>query len=209
MKHLLNICNINGADVEPENSKKIILDLCGGTGSWSRPYKEAGYDVRIVTLPEHDVCTYKPPDNVYGVLAATPCDEFSIAKHFHGKGNYTHNFKAGLEVCAACCRIILFSNPKFWAIENPANGLLKNWLGEPDYTFDPWQFGHNYQKRTALWGEFNKPAETVRDKPEDMKKFSMLYSKEIYPEFYGIYTRQERRAITPPGFAKAFFDANR
>ena len=81
--------------------------------------------------------------------------------------------------------------------------------GEPDYTFDPWQFGHNYQKRTALWGEFNKPAETVRDKPEDMKKFSMLYSKEIYPEFYGIYTRQERRAITPPGFAKAFFDANR
>ena len=21
--------------------KKIILDLCGGTGSWSRPYKEA------------------------------------------------------------------------------------------------------------------------------------------------------------------------
>lgn len=42
-----------------------------------------------------------------------------------------------------------------------------------------------------------------------MKKFSMLYSKEIYPEFYGIYTRQERRAITPPKFAKAFFEANR
>lgn len=28
-----------------DNSDKIILDLCGGTGSWSRPYKEAGYDV--------------------------------------------------------------------------------------------------------------------------------------------------------------------
>ena len=27
--------------------KKIILDLCGGTGAWSRPYKEAGYDVSI------------------------------------------------------------------------------------------------------------------------------------------------------------------
>ena len=25
--------------------KKIILDLCGGTGSWSNPYKEKGYDV--------------------------------------------------------------------------------------------------------------------------------------------------------------------
>lgn len=27
-----------------DNSKKIILDLCGGTGSWSRPYKDAGYE---------------------------------------------------------------------------------------------------------------------------------------------------------------------
>ena len=92
-------------DTEPaaENRDKIILDLCGGTGSWSKPYKEAGYDVRLITLPEYDVCTYAPPfENVYGILAATPCDEFSIAKHFHGKGNYTHNFKAVLEVCSAC-----------------------------------------------------------------------------------------------------------
>lgn len=44
-----------------DNSKKIILDLCGGTGSWSKPYKEAGYDVRLITLPEHDVLTYEPP----------------------------------------------------------------------------------------------------------------------------------------------------
>lgn len=58
-------------------------------------------------------------------------------------------------------------------------------------------------------GGFHKPKETVFEKPEGMKKFSMLYSKEIYPEFYGIYTRQERRAITPPKFAKAFFEANR
>lgn len=44
-----------------DNSKKIILDLCGGTGSWSKPYKEAGYDVRLITLPEYDVLTYEPP----------------------------------------------------------------------------------------------------------------------------------------------------
>ncbi len=64
---------------------KIILDLCGGTGAWSKPYKEAVdthgeniYDVRLVTLPEHDVRTYIPPDNVYGILAAPPCTMFSI-----------------------------------------------------------------------------------------------------------------------------------
>jgi len=187
---------------------RIILDLCGGTGAWSRPYAEAGYDVRVITLPEHDVRLYTPPDNVYGILAAPPCDEFSIAKHFHGKGKYTHNFEKGLEVLSACCRIILVSNPKFYVIENPANGLMKRWMGAPDAIFSPWQFGDNYQKQTALWGKFKMPEPTVLEKPEGMKKFSMLYSKEIYPEYYGIYTRQERRAITPPGFAKAFFEAN-
>ncbi|MDR1001701.1 MAG: hypothetical protein LBL82_00300 [Oscillospiraceae bacterium] len=33
-----------------DNSGKIILDLCGGSGAWSIPYKEAGYDVRVITL---------------------------------------------------------------------------------------------------------------------------------------------------------------
>ena len=188
---------------------KIILDLCGGSGSWSKPYLDAGYDVRLITLPDNDVRLYVPPDNVYGVLAATPCDEFSIAKHFHGKGNYSHDYAKGLDVCAACCRIILTANPVFWAIENPANGLLKTWLKEPAMVFSPWQFSDNYQKTTALWGNFNKPTPTVIDKPAGMVKFSMLKSKEIYPEFYGIYNRQARRAITPPGFAKAFFEANK
>lgn len=43
------------------NKDKIILDLCGGTGLWSKPYKEAGYDVRLITLPENDVRDYIPP----------------------------------------------------------------------------------------------------------------------------------------------------
>ena len=34
---------------------KIILDLCGGTGSWSKPYRDAGYDVRVITLPCYDL----------------------------------------------------------------------------------------------------------------------------------------------------------
>ena len=54
------------------NSGKIILDLCGGTGSWSSPYLHAGYDVRLVTLPLTDVRIYQPPANVYGILAAPP-----------------------------------------------------------------------------------------------------------------------------------------
>ena len=37
------------------NETKIVLDLCGGSGSWARPFKEAGYDVRLLTLPMYDV----------------------------------------------------------------------------------------------------------------------------------------------------------
>jgi len=64
-----------------DNSKKIILDLCGGTGSWSKFYNEAGYDVRVITCPDYDVRTYEPPKNVYGILAAPPCTMFSIARN--------------------------------------------------------------------------------------------------------------------------------
>ena len=39
-----------------DTDKKIILDLCGGTGAWSKPYSSrGGYDVRIFTLPHYDV----------------------------------------------------------------------------------------------------------------------------------------------------------
>jgi hypothetical protein len=185
---------------------KIILDLCGGTGAWSQPYKKAGYDVRIITLPD-DVRLYAPPDNVYGILAAPPCTEFSYAKHFHGHGNYQHDFVSGLEIVSACMRIILTARPQWWSLENP-KGYLSRWLGEPKYIFEPWYFGDIYQKRTCLWGDFTHPEQRVFERPDGLIKFSMLKSKDIYPEYYGKLSRQERRAITPPGFAQAFFEAN-
>ena len=187
----------------------IILDLCGGTGAWSKSYEEAGYDVINVTLPDYDVRTYIPPRDklIYGILAAPPCTEFSYAKHFHGKGNYEHDFARGMAIVDACIRIAWLCNPVFFALENPRGYLIK-FLGEPDFEFDPWQYGDLYQKRTCLWGDFVRPTPSVKEKPDNLIKFSALKSKEIHPEYYGKLTRQERRAITPRGFAQAFFEAN-
>jgi len=65
--------------MKEENRNKIILDLCGGTGAWSKHYKDAGYEVRNITLPEYDItdeetvrllCNEK---NIYGILFATDC----------------------------------------------------------------------------------------------------------------------------------------
>lgn len=186
---------------------RVILDLCGGTGSWSKPYVEAGYDVRVITLPDNDVRKYIPPKSVWGVLSAPPCTEFSKAKQFHGKGNYRHDFAYGLELVVACIRIIAMVKPQWWALENP-NGYLKRWMGEPQYVFEPWEFGDNYQKTTLLWGNFQQPERIVTNKPKGLKKFSMLKSHEIAPEYFGVYDRTTRRSITPKGFANAFFEAN-
>lgn len=190
-----------------KNKDKIILDLCGGTGSWSKPYQRAGYDVRLITLPENDVRLFAFTGEVWGILAAPPCTEFSFAKHFHGKGKYNHDFLRGLETVSACMRVILTTKPKWWALENP-KGYLRRWLGEPKMTFEPWWWGDNYQKQTDLWGDFALPKAQYIDKPKDIVKFSMLKSKDIHPEYYGKLSRTERRAITPQGFANAFFASN-
>lgn len=206
--------------------KRIILDLCGGTGNWSRPYKEAGYDVRLITLPDNDVKEYNPPENVYGILAAPPCTMFSLART---KAKKPRDLKEGMECVRACLNIIWkcmeIKQPtnkktlplKFWALENP-NGMLKYFLGKPAFEFNPYEFGDGYKKRTMLWGWFNEPKKKVGEiivkspyhslNPEKMKKFDKLASREIAPEMFGKLTRQERRAITPKGFAEAFFKAN-
>lgn len=208
------------------NSEKIILDLCGGTGSWSRPYKEAEYDVRLITLPEYDVLTYEPPENVYGILAAPPCTEFSVL-------NCEANARArdeehGLEVVKACKRIIdicrVQDSFRFYAIENP-RGYLRKYLGRPPFSFQPWEFGDPWTKQTDIWGTFIPPAKKYaewRDVPSKLPlytrqgrgkpNFAYLHKSAhaLIPQlaFASPQTDAEFRAITPPGFAKAFFKAN-
>jgi len=191
-----------------------ILDLCGGTGAWSKPYTDAGYDVQIVTLPDDDVRSYITPDSVYGVLAAPPCTMFSHARTIAKEPRDT---KEAMGIVSACLRIIWEcqygvatgdkkTSLRFWALENPGHGILKHFLGKPAYKFNPYDFGDDYKKATYLWGYFNEPKKNPIETTKP--KFDRLTTKEIHPEYYGKLTRQERRAITPPGFAQAFFDAN-
>ena len=205
-----------------DNSDKIILDLCGGTGSWSKPYKEAGYDVRVITLPEYDVLTYEPPENVYGILAAPPCTEFSVLNCTAEPRQ--RNEQAGMQIVDACIGIIKQCKPVFWALENP-RGYLRKYLGKPRYSFQPWHHGDAWTKATDIWGYFNTPNE-IYTKWDDVPKlplyirpnrkkpnFAFLHksSWNMIPQlsFHKPNTDAEFRAITPPGFAKAFYEANK
>ncbi len=193
---------------------RIILDLCGGTGSWSKPYKDAGYDVRVITLPDNDVLTYKPPKNVYGILAAPPCTMFSLART---RAKKPRDFGEGMETVEACLQIIWACRKEgklaFWALENPM-GYLRQFLGKPAYHFDPWEFGDPYTKGTDLWGYFNFPRKkflSIEDvMTEEQRRLCSTNSRKLpsISEITGS-KQQAKRAMTPQGFAKAFFKANR
>jgi len=184
-----------------ENSDKIILDLCGGTGAWSKYYKEAGYDVRLVTWPV-DIRMVKAIYNVYGILAAPPCTHLagSGARWWESKG--PNALLEGMSTADACLRFVLLNKEtlKFWCLENPI-GRLVHYIGKPEHYFHPHYYGDPYTKKTALWGEFNMPERThYFDKSEiDDRIHKMPPSKD----------RATLRSITPAGFAKAFFEANR
>jgi site-specific DNA-cytosine methylase len=213
------------------NNNKIILDLCGGTGAWSKPYKDAGYEVHVLTLPEWDVRRVKLPEgglllvksdntaivrrcsDVYGILAAPPCTEFSLAK-----GSRPRDFEGAMKVVRACMNIIWHCNTygglKFWVLENPV-GLLRRFLGKPFFSFEQWMYGDEGIKPTDVWGCFNIPKKILDERPDNLyyKRNGRGYTKNMdAPRQVPHQTRMtlaELRAITPAGFAQAFFKANK
>jgi hypothetical protein len=184
------------------SERRIILDLCGGTGAWSKPYAEAGYDVRLVTLPEHDVRTYKPPANVHGILAAPPCTEFAVSGARWWASKPPHLLDEALEVARRCVAIVGMCKPAWWALENPV-GRLRKWIGPPTWTYQPWEYGDEQFKRTLIWGTAMRPTPSILKQPPRTKANQRVWQLPPSPE------RAALRSITPPGFARAFFEANR
>lgn len=178
----------------------IILDLCGGTGSWSKPYSDAGYDVRVVDplVDGTDVRLMKfQEEKIHGILAAPPCTHFagSGARWWSGKGEQP--LLDGLSIVDACLRIITLCQPEWWALENPV-GRLSQYLGKPRMYFNPCDYGDPYTKKTCLWGKFTAPQKNPVEPTEGSKMHLLPPSPD----------RWKLRSATPQGFAKAFFEAN-
>jgi hypothetical protein len=206
---------------------KTILDLCGGTGSWSKPYKDSGYTVHVITLPEYSVTDWwavegairfrknnprndgmsfleVPIGDIHGILAAPPCTQFSIART---RAKIPRDFVGGMATVKGCLDIVwhIQSDPKaslgFWAVENPV-GHLRKFLGRPKFSFRQWEYGDGRHKPTDIWGYFNEPTKTHKTIPSQIPE----WGKE---KVSNGYDRAAVRAMTPQGFAKAFYRANR
>ncbi len=146
-------------EVERSNKDKIILHLCASEfGSDSKPYRDAGYDVRCITK-EIGVENYHPPKSVYGIIANPPCQKFSMA---NPKARVERDFSEGLKNVRECLRIIWEAQQHgaplhFWVMENP-RGHMERFLGRPAFQFQNWEFGETGSlatKRQWLWGYFN------------------------------------------------------
>jgi hypothetical protein len=175
-----------------DGTNPVILSLCDFTGNWVQPYRESGsYDVIQVDLKlGEDLRLLKFPGKVQGLLAAPPCTVFSLA------GNATKRDCAsmleGLSVVDACLRLVAVCSPTWWALENP-RGKLSHYLGKPQWTFQPYEYGAAHSKFTCLWGKFNPPQYSP------VAPTFSLNAKVRNPAL---------RAETPIEFATAFFEAN-
>ena len=209
---------------------KTILHLCADTGSDTWPYRnDPRYDV-ITIGADIGVENYTPDRPIHGIVANPVCTEFSAARYgstFGGGTRDASDPEAGMWLVRECFRVIAEANPVWYAIENPATGQLRNFLGQPDFSYEPWQFGSPWTKRTGLWGNFNAP-KPLYVKFEDVPLNPDIYVRpgrkpsmvclhksafHVIPEFRdsGMPEPQsdaEMRSLCSQNFARAFKAAN-
>lgn len=203
---------------------KLILHLCADLGSDSYFYQQdSNYEVLMVG-EDISVENFSTDREVYGVIANPVCTELSTVRGFH----LENDMEKGMFLVEHCMRIITEVKPKFWVIENPANGRLKDVLGKPRLVYQPWQYGSPWTKKTGLWGEFSIP-EPLYTKWEDVPKIHELYIRpgrpkpslafchksamEHIPEFEpfreSVKNDADFRSLCSQGFAREFYNNNK
>ena len=139
-----------------------MLELFSGTGSVGQVAKELGYDVISLDrdLEAHiqiDIMDWDytdlPPWMFDVIWASPPCTEYSRAKTCG-----VRDIEGSNEVVKKTLEIIDYFKPKYWIIENPQTGLLKEqefmiWI--PYNDIDYCKYGMPYRKRTRLWNNID------------------------------------------------------
>ncbi len=210
--------------------KKIILHICSKHGSDSRYYDlDDNYKVIKIGI-EIGAENFSPSPNikVHGVICNPVCTNFSMVG---GVIRTKEELDDGMFLVNECFRIIdeckALGGLKFWVMENPAAGMLHTRIGKPRHKYQPWQYGSPWTKNTALWGDFNMPEPTVKNRadtvlrdgiyirPRDtMPSLAILHKSAIQfmPEYDwckdDIHNDSDIRSLCSDGFAFKFYEAN-
>ena len=154
-----------------------ILELFAGTGSVGKVAKQLGYEVTslditekyskvdiLIDILEWDYKIYQPK-HFDIIWASPPCDTFSklqdTNRHKTAEEKLDRIYKIGLPLLYKSLEIITYLQPKYYIIENPQTGKMKDFLKLPFVDIDYCKFGFNYRKRTRFWTNI-KNLETVK-----------------------------------------------
>jgi hypothetical protein len=189
--------------------RKIILDVGGGTGEWSRPYRLDGrYDVRIIDpkfFPYWTARRYlerRGNDRVHGVFLTPPCTEFAVSGSRWWKSKSESLLNNAIATVYEFLELKDAVKPEWWALENPVGrlGTVVPELGWPKYKFQPWMYGDNEIKYTCIWGEHERPPIQIRKRPNNV--VARVHREPPSAQ------RATIRSIIPSGFAQAFYETN-
>ena len=172
----------------------LVLSLFDCSGVMVKPWKDAGFETMTVDIKNGiDVLRWIPPRVEYRIVFAfPPCTDQAVsgARWFKDKGlaglaGAVELVERARDICEWC------GAP--WMIENPVSVISSYWRKPDD----------NYTKKTCLWtgNGFKMPpfAPLKNAGKPDNRIHSMPPSQE----------RGDLRSVTPTGFAKAVFEANR
>ena len=140
----------------------LLLELFSGTGSVGLVAKNFGYTVISLDLKNADICsdilewdyTEYPTGMFQFIWASPPCTEYSRAKT-----TGVRKIEEANKIVKKTIEIINYFNPKYFVIENPQTGLLKNQDFMKDFDYkdvDYCKYGFLYRKRTRLWNNIKE-----------------------------------------------------
>jgi len=155
-----------------------ILELFSGTESFSKVAEARGHQVFTIDVnPKFnpslckDVLLLKKEEIPFApdlIWASPPCTEYS-----HAKRRGVRDIEGANKNVLKAIEIIKIFKPKFWIIENPQTGLLKNQDFMKDLPFvdaSYCKYGLPYRKQTRFWTNLpielltcNKDCDFIKD----------------------------------------------
>ena len=140
---------------------KKLLELFSGTGSVGKVASSLGWDVVSLDLKDADInvdiltwdFSVFPVGCFDVVWASPPCTEYSRAKT-----TGIRKIEYANSIVLRTIDIIKYLEPKYYIIENPQTGLLKQQIFMNDMPYkdvDYCKYGFPYRKRTRLWNNID------------------------------------------------------
>jgi hypothetical protein len=231
---IISMCDLTGNWARPyleAGCRVILIDPKHGDGKPWRKGVDPRFEVYPFTIQHFIRHRMNQVHGVVGILFAPPCDDFAASgSRWWPRKDRDGSTRRSLAIVRAGLQVIghyqrgrgrgceHHGSLRFWALENP-KGRLPRLIPQlrlvAKFVFQPFWYGDAYSKWTVLYGEFNTDLRRREVSPEMYESRGSRSSRLWYeggkvsqgPD--AVMKQKELKSVTPLGFARAFFRANR